>query len=64
MDKLINVLEKKLMPIANKISSIKFLNALGKSFQLLLPIIIIGSFACLGAYIDCLLYTSDAADEL
>lgn len=50
MDKLINVLEKKLMPIANKISSIKFLNALGKSFQLLLPIIIIGSFACLGAY--------------
>ena len=51
MDKLINVLEKKLMPIANKISSIKFLNALGKSFQLLLPIIIIGSFACLGAYI-------------
>ena len=42
MDKLINVLEKKLMPIANKISSIKFLNALGKSFQLLLPIIIIG----------------------
>ena len=52
MDKLINVLEKKLMPIANKISSIKFLNALGKSFQLLLPIIIIGSFACLGAYID------------
>lgn len=43
MDKLINVLEKKLMPIANKISSIKFLNALGKSFQLLLPIIIIGS---------------------
>ena len=58
MDKLINVLEKKLMPIANKISSIKFLNALGKSFQLLLPIIIIGSFACLGAYIDIPAWTS------
>lgn len=52
MDNLINVLEKKLMPLANKISSSKFLNALGKSFQLLLPIIIIGSFACLGAFID------------
>ena len=52
MDKLLNVLEKKLMPLANKISSSKFLNALGKSFQLLLPIIIIGSFACLGAFID------------
>lgn len=52
MDRLLNVLEKKLMPLANKISSSKFLNALGKSFQLLLPIIIIGSFACLGAFID------------
>ena len=33
MDKLINVLEKKLMPIANKISSIKFLNALENLFS-------------------------------
>lgn len=52
MDKLINLLQKKLMPLANKISSSKFLNALGKSFQILLPIIMIGSFACLGAFVD------------
>ncbi len=58
MDKMINVLEKKLMPLANKISSSKFLNALGKSFQLLLPVIIIGSFACLGAFIDIPAWTS------
>ncbi|NCB32578.1 MAG: PTS sugar transporter subunit IIC [Erysipelotrichia bacterium] len=52
MNKLIDYLQNKLMPIANKLSSNKFLNALGKSFQLLLPIIIIGSFACLGAFVD------------
>ena len=52
MDKLMNKLEKSLMPIANKISSIAFLSALGATFQLLLPVIMIGSFACLGAFLD------------
>lgn len=52
MDKFIEALQKKLMPLANKISSIMFLSALGRTFQLLLPVIMIGSFACLGAFLD------------
>jgi PTS system cellobiose-specific IIC component len=52
MDKFIEALQKKLMPLANKISGIMFLSAIGRTFQLLLPIIMIGSFACLGAFLD------------
>lgn len=52
MEKFIGTLQKKLMPIANKLSNNKFMNSLGQTFQLLLPIIIIGSFACLGAFLD------------
>ena len=52
MEKFISMLQKKLMPIANKLSNNKFMNSLGQTFQLLLPIIIIGSFACLGAFLD------------
>ncbi len=52
MEKFMEKLQKGLMPIANKISSIKFLSALGATFQILLPIILIGSFACLGAFLD------------
>ncbi len=52
MNKFMEALQNKLMPIANKISGIKFLSALGATFQLLLPIILIGSFACLGAFLD------------
>ncbi len=51
MEKFMERLQKGLMPIANKISSIKFLSALGATFQILLPIILIGSFACLGAFL-------------
>ncbi len=52
MNKFMEALQNKLMPIAHKISSVKFLSALGATFQLLLPIILIGSFACLGAFLD------------
>ncbi|WP_237661173.1 hypothetical protein [Tepidanaerobacter sp. GT38] len=52
MEKFINSLQRTLMPMANKLSNNKFMNALGQTFQLLLPIIIIGSFACLGAFLD------------
>jgi PTS system cellobiose-specific IIC component len=52
VEKFISMLQKKLMPIANKLSNNKFMNSLGQTFQLLLPIIIIGSFACLGAFLD------------
>ena len=52
MDKLINALQRVLMPAANKISGNKFMGSLGKTFQLLLPIIMIGSFAVLGAFLN------------
>jgi PTS system cellobiose-specific IIC component len=52
MDKFIASLQKGLMPVADKISGNKFMSALGRTFQLLLPIIMIGSFACLGAFLD------------
>ncbi|BCJ98638.1 PTS sugar transporter subunit IIC [Anaerocolumna chitinilytica] len=52
MNKLIDSLQKALMPLANKISAIKFLSALGATFQILLPIIMIGSFSCLGAFLN------------
>ena len=52
MDKVINSMQKTLMPIADKLSSNKFMSSLGQAFQLLLPVIMIGSFACLGAFLD------------
>jgi len=52
MEKIIQALQKKLMPLANKLSSNMFMSSLGQTFQLLLPVIIIGSFACLGAFLD------------
>ena len=52
MEKFINSLQKGLMPMANKLSDNNYLSALGRAFQLLLPVIIIGSFACLGAFLD------------
>lgn len=52
MEKLMEVLQAKLMPFANTLASNKFLNALGHTFQILLPIIMIGSFAALGAFLN------------
>ncbi len=52
MENFINSLQKGLVPLANKISNNYFLSALGRAFQILLPVIIIGSFACLGAFLD------------
>ncbi len=52
MEKLMDVLQERLMPLANKITSYKFLMALGQTFQILLPIIMIGSFAALGAFLN------------
>jgi PTS system cellobiose-specific IIC component len=52
MEKFIASLQKALIPVANRISGNKFMSALGRTFQLLLPIIMIGSFACLGAFLD------------
>ncbi|MDE6950838.1 MAG: PTS transporter subunit EIIC [Lachnospiraceae bacterium] len=52
MNQFMDKLQQRLMPLANKISQIKFLSALGATFQILLPVIMIGSFACLGAFLD------------
>jgi len=52
MEKLVEKLQKRLMPLANKLASYKFLSALGHSFQILLPIILIGSFAVLLAFLN------------
>lgn len=52
MNKLMDNLQRWLMPLANKISRSNFLSALGATFQILLPVIMIGSFACLGAFLD------------
>ena len=52
MENFINNLQKILLPFANKLNSNKFLNSLGSTFQLLLPVVIIGSFAVLFAFLD------------
>ena len=45
-------LSETLTPIAEKMQSMMFISALSKSMQILLPITILGSFACLFAYVD------------
>ncbi|MDR2785257.1 MAG: PTS transporter subunit EIIC [Treponema sp.] len=52
MEKFIASLQKALKPVADKVSGIKLMGSLGRTFQLLLPVIMIGSFACLGAFLD------------
>jgi len=52
VEKFIAKLQERLMPLATKLSGNMFLNSLGQTFQLLLPIIMIGSFAVLGAFLD------------
>lgn len=52
MNNLVEKIQKRLLPIATKINENKFLSSLGQTFQILLPIIMIGSFAALGAFLD------------
>lgn len=52
MEKFIASLQKILGPVSDKISGNRFMQAIGRTFQLLLPVIMIGSFACLGAFLD------------
>ena len=52
MSNFMDSMQKTLVPVADKISGNKFMSSLGQTFQLLLPIIMIGSFACLGAFLD------------
>ena len=41
-----------IMPVAEKMQSFDFVGALSQTMQVILPIIIIGSFACLFAFVD------------
>ena len=51
MENALGSLQKVLTPIGDKISGNKFMSSLAQTFQLLLPVIMIGSFACLGAFL-------------
>ncbi|MDO4377949.1 MAG: PTS transporter subunit EIIC [Erysipelotrichia bacterium] len=51
MENLVDKIATALTPVANKIANIKFLQALTKTFQAVIPITMIGAFACLFAWI-------------
>ncbi len=52
MERFTDKLSDVLTPIAEKLQSMKFIGALSQSMQILLPITIVGSFACLLAFVD------------
>lgn len=52
MEKFMEKISAFVEPLANWVSKQKFLNALAEAMQALLPITVIGSFACLFAFID------------
>lgn len=51
MQNLINKIQSVLEPIMNKMNKMKFLGAISETMQILLPIIITGSFGCLLAFV-------------
>lgn len=50
--KLTDKVAEKIVPISEKLTSIKFIQALSETMQAIMPIVIVGSFACLLAYVD------------
>lgn len=52
MNKFAEKLSEKLMPFADKVSNIKFLKALAETMMATIPITIVGSFACLFAFVE------------
>ena len=52
MDKLTAVLEKYLTPVANKVASLKYLQAIAQTMASILPVTVVGGFACLFAFLD------------
>lgn len=52
MNNMMEKLQDKIMPFAETVSRIKYLKALAETMQAILPVTIIGSFACLFAFID------------
>lgn len=51
MKKLVEKIQKILGPVSAKLQKLKFLMAISETMQLLLPVIIIGSFGCLLAFL-------------
>lgn len=52
MEKLMDRIQKFIVPFSEKISSVKFLKAVAETMQIILPITVVGSFAVLFAFID------------
>ncbi len=52
MEKLMNRIQKFIVPFSEKIASVKFLKAIAETMQIILPITVVGSFAVLFAFID------------
>lgn len=52
MEKLMDRISSFIEPLANWVQKMTFLNALAETMQVLLPITVIGSFACLFAFLD------------
>lgn len=58
MEKLTSALEKYMTPFANKVSSIKFLQAIARTMTAILPVTVVGGFACLFAFMDIPFWTA------
>ncbi len=52
MDKIMNSLQTHLVPVAKKIAANRYLSALSETMMIVLPLIMVGSFACLFANIN------------
>lgn len=52
MNKFYEKLSEKLMPFAQKVSNVKFLQALAQTMMAIIPVTIVGSFACLFAFAE------------
>lgn len=52
LDKITDQLSKLLTPISEKMMSIQWIQALSETMQAIMPIILVGSFACLIAFLD------------
>lgn len=52
MDKFLEKIQNFVIPFSEKISSVKYLRALAETMQILMPVTVVGSFACLFAFVD------------
>ena len=52
MEKIVEKISKFIEPVSEWFSKMKLLQAIAETMQVLLPIIVIGSFACLFAFVD------------